>query len=204
MDLILGNLTTLKAWLLPDTWQSETAKDDVIAQLGRGVAAAMESHCNRRFARVEDETQLFSGSETVLLLPRYPLEEKPTVEVRGEGADTFESAGDWIEGWRENAGIVFLTGQLGTDRAVIRVTYTGGYWVDTSEPEDEDPPTMPEGATAIPHDVVQAWLTQCRHMWTAHKLFANTGTDEGKAAAAPLDLLPVVVEMLAPYRRLTV
>lgn len=201
MDLILGNLKTLKAWLLPETWQSETQKDGVIAALGLGVAAAFETFCNRRLGRAVAEVQQFPGDEAVFICPRYPLESKPSLQVRWEGSDDWQDASGFQWNWRSDTGLVQTTAPVGTARTLLRVTYTGGFWVDTSE---DGSGTLPAGATALPPVIASAWEIQCRHLWTALKLFANTGeTATEHRGIAAFDLLPLVQQMLAPFRRFT-
>ena len=203
MNLTFGNLASLKAWLLPETWQSETQKDGIIAALGLGVAGAMETFCNRKLGRASAEETFFPADEAVLHLARYPLEEKPAAAVRLGTGTTFEAVTDAITQWRADIGQVMFNGAVGTHEDLLRITATGGFWIDDSEDNDGE---MPEGATAMPKALVSAWQIQCRHLWTSLKLFANTG-ESGEAQNAHLlggfDLMPVVKSMLNPYRRFT-
>lgn len=204
MNLVLANLATLKAWLLPETWQTETQKDDIIEALGLGVAGAIETFCNRKLGRETAEQTLHPANEAVLHLARYPLEAKPTVEVRRGSGTTFESVSDTVVQWRADIGQIVFNGEVGSREDVLRITATGGYWIDISEDESGE---MPEGATAMPKALVSAWQMQCRHLWTQMKLFGNTGENPAEQQnghlLAGFDLLPVVKTMIAPYRRFT-
>ncbi len=205
MNLILGNRTKLKQWLLPETWQEETQKDDVIDQLGLGVAMAFETHCNRKFFRTASETTLHPANERTLLLARYPLDAKPTAEMRGSGSDTFSSVSDQIVQWRADTGALIFSGEVGGEEDILRITATGGYWFDSTE--DASGGSLPSNATALPTALQSAWLMQCRHLWTTLKMFANTGDTaavQNSHLLGGFDLLPVVVQMLAPYRRFTI
>ena len=114
MNLTFANLASLKAWLLPETWQSETQKDDIIEALGIGVAGAIETFCNRQFGREDSYQTLHPANEAVLHLARYPLEEKPTVEVRRGSGTTFESVSDTVVQWRADIGQVVFNGEVGS------------------------------------------------------------------------------------------
>jgi hypothetical protein len=204
MDLILGNRTTLKQWLLPETWQAETQRDGSIDAIGLGVAQAMEGFCNRKFGWVEDEQTLHPANEAVLHLARFPIDAKPTVEFRGYGSDTWEDAADAIAQWRADIGQILFDTALGTTSDLVRITATGGYWTDTTEDESG---VQPDDSTLAPSALVSAWQIQCRHLWTSLKLFGDTGETAVPQHAHLLggfDLLPVVKVILNPLRRFTV
>jgi hypothetical protein len=201
MNAGLTNLTTLKSWLLPQSMQAQTTWDEHIAMIGRGVLGAMEAHCGRKFGRVENWQQRFHGGVDRVWLDRAPVETLPVVELRVAGSEEWLEVDGVIEQCNEDTGLVLFTGTVGTDRDALRLTYTGGYWVDESEDGSGTPPA---GAVAAPEDLVWAWALQCEHVWSRRdKLGAGLVQQAGKGAALEnVELLPVVREVLARYRRL--
>jgi len=202
MDLILGNRTTLKRWLLPDSWQSETTKDTVIAELGIGVARQIEGFCNRKFGRATSQVgPVMSADSRIYFCDRYPLEAKPTFEMRSSGSDTWTAQSGVVSQWSADTGIVQFDTPLGTHYDVIRATSTGGYWIDSAETGDT---SLPSGATLLPEGIKLAWLNQCRHHWTSFGMQVNLG----EISAAMMveirqayNLIASVKEGLAPYVR---
>lgn len=134
MNLTLGTLAELKAHLLNEGVRAQTDFDATIAALGRGVAAQFERHCNRRFARAEDDTFECQADRAHVVLPRLPVENISKLEL-GTGYEP-----SWSEITRSSnievvdkaAGIVEFVRQIGTRRERLRLTYTGGYWFDES------------------------------------------------------------------------
>jgi hypothetical protein len=204
LNLILGNLRKLKSYLLPESWQEQSAKDLIIESLGLGVAESFEAFCDRKFARAVGTTEEFSGERESFVLERYPLEAKPTLHMRQGGSATWETYTDAIAQWSSATGIVTLNGTAGDEWSVFRVTSTGGYWIDEAENLDSGETTIPVGAFALPRALERAWLDQCRHVWSAGKLFANVGENDPKLnALVEIDLLPTVQKTLNQYRRMT-
>ena len=202
-DLILGNLATLKRWLLPDTWQSETQKDTVIQELGLGVARAIEGFCNRKFGRaVAQVSPVLAANSRVFFCDRYPLESKPTVEMRSSGSDTWTAQSGVVSQWNPNTGIIYFDTPLGTDFDALRVTTTGGFWIDSSE---TTPTNQPANSTLLPEGIKAAWLIQCRHKWTIFGLQKNIGEtterESGFVSSIESDLLPTVKQALAEHVR---
>lgn len=215
MNLILGNLSTLKAYLLPASMQDDSERDGVIESLGLGVAGAFETFCDRKFARTVDDTEEFTGDRTALALARYPLEAAPATAVRHTGEAAFTTITGLVGQWKRDSGMVTLTATPGAADTVLRVTYTGGYWINPDEDgeqsgddeaplEEDDDTTLPATAFALPKALERAWLEQCRHVWTTSKLFVNTGENDAKLnAQVELDFLPTVEKTLRQYRRIT-
>jgi hypothetical protein len=87
----------------------------------------------------------------------------------------------------------------------IRITYTGGFWFPILEPADAGyPDTAPAGAALLPAAVKSAWYLQCQHVWKRwDKLGAQIAQDpEKQSALGAVALIPLVREMLAPFRRM--
>lgn len=200
MDTGFSSLTALKVAVLPADLRARTTWDTVLTTVGLGVRRALEEYVNRVWERAEDAHYLTSAQRTYVVVDRYPLESVSEVEISA-GPGTWEALGtEAIYSLSEEAGLVEFGSMLGTHRDRIRLTYTGGYWWDTSEDASG---TLPAGAHALPADLLLAWQTQVQHELEARDLLT-------KAAARPvtdrpnlqeLSLLPRVKETLRSYIR---
>jgi hypothetical protein len=199
MDLGLGNLITLKRHLLSPAMQLQSDFDVVIADLGKGLAGQFEKFCNRSFARVASGTAEFSGDRDSVYLPRYPIESITKVETKAsELTGWLEVTTQAVQQIKETSGWLYFGGMLGDWTTRVRVTYTGGYWYDTSEAETT---VIPVGATALPHDLKMAWALQARITWAGVDKLGNSIARGAQKMPelAPLDL--VVERLLGPHRR---
>ncbi len=211
MNVGLGNLFLLKAHLqgiaLPVT---ETRFDQIIQDIGLGVAAQMENFCDRKFCRVVDDQQICMADRASFSLPRYPVEVVTRVEILED-----QSQGTWqtqdaptIRQISYNSGIIYIDDfdDAGRYWMQLRFTYTGGFFFETLEPTDGGYPTaQPDGSTKLPDDLKFAWLTQCRRVWSAFDKIGAKIVDNSAAAAqalAMLDWTPEAKELLAHYRRM--
>lgn len=207
MNAGLANLATLKAWLLNATMRTGTDYDDDIAAIGLGVAAQLEKHCHRKFARTVGDTYIATGPRGTLVVPRYPLEAVASIETRTNSADAWEEETGAIQHWNADSGLVTFVGALvHTDLVQVRVTYTGGYFYEQLEPADVGYPTaQPAGSTALDADLLLAWQLQCEHVWAQRdKLGLNIGqqpSENTSGALAKIQLMEVVKEMLRPFIR---
>lgn len=199
MDLLLGNLATLKRHLLPGTWETETSLDDVLAELGKGVASGLQDRCNRIFARATAQTFDIPASTELVSVPRYPLESVATVEIKYASDAAWTTLTDVIANISPIAGLIYLYGTQGGQLDRLRVTYTGGYWYDTTEDASG---TQPAGSTALPYALQQAWLLQCHHIFAAHDMMSTRSLPNGsKEAVAEINLTDAVKALLTPYHR---
>lgn len=205
MDLGLGNLITLKRHLLAASLQAGTTYNTVIADLGKGVAKQFDKHCNRLFARAASGTDEFSADRGHWITRRYPIESVSAVDIRSDIVTGWvsQTVNNVITNRDDGAGLLFFGGQLGYAQAVVRVTYTGGYFIETDEGEAT---AVPAGATAIPDDVTLAWKLQCREVWNKFdKLGAGISqAPDVSTVLANLKLIPQVEAMLALHRRLQI
>jgi hypothetical protein len=168
MNAGLSNLATLKAWLLPAGMQAATDYDVKLGLLGTGILGQFEKHCNRRFLRVENEIEMLPADRTKHVVARYPIETVAKVEVQQTMVDGWAelSNSGLVVNRLDSAGIIYFYGQQGWQRGMMRITYTGGYWFEPLEPDDEGYPTdQPAGAALVPDDLRLAWLLQCEHIW---------------------------------------
>ena len=189
MNCGLGNLDSIKRYVLQTAAQADTQFDDVLATIGKGAALALQSFCNRDFARTEDAVDEFSAERTFWATRRYPIESLASLEQK----DTY--AGAWQPLVLDSAelnlnaksGIVEFGAKLGPAVSRIRLTYTGGYFFETLEPTDEGyPSTVPEGAAVLPDDLQLAWLVQVNAWFVKRdKLnLINAATTSPEAATA--------------------
>ncbi len=205
MNAGFSSLKILKAQLLAEALQATTRYDARILAIGKGSAAAIDNFCNRKLTRATSDIYSGPADRTHCILPRYPVESISKVEFKA----------DEVIGWEEQtsnayislkaeSGILYFGASLGPHWSQIRVTYTGGYWFDTTE-EGND--TLPSGATALPDDVRLAWFLQCQQVWQAQdKLgadIAKTGSSSQfvTGSLAGLELSPLVKSMLGQFIR---
>lgn len=204
MNLGLGNLITLKQQLLAEALRVSTKYDAQLQAIGKGVAAQFEKYCNRKFCRTESATFVCSADRDHVFLDRYPLESVSQVELRTDNDTGFEVQSDIVLTTDEASGKVFWGYYAGPHYGQLRFTFTGGYWFDITE-ENND--TMPSGATALPDDLRLAWILQCRVVWQAidkqGKDVATTGSSSQfvSGTLASLALNDQVKEILNGYRR---
>lgn len=205
--LILGTLAQLKTFLLPYNQVAETEWDVALTHLGKGAAGQLQRACNRELPRVSGATQTFAGDSRLFSVARYPIESVTTFEVREDVAEgwTTETPDYQLD---PTTGLVKLYTALGSDFSLVRLTFTGGYWVDESA---DGSGTLPTGATELPEDLKLAWLLQCQHIW-------NLRDNVGAAALTKKDyeaiaitrlmneakgLAPQVEDLVRPFRKMS-
>ena len=215
MNCGLSNLDTLKRHLLPsNTMAGETRFDGVIADIGKGVAGLFNRFCNRDFTYGENLTQIFRGARAHWYMPNFPVVSFAKVELRFFKADNWTDISGQPLSVNEETGLLSFGYTLGVDPIMVRVTWTGGYWFETLEPEDDGyPSAVPDAITnnpaleaskfMLPDDVRLAWLLQCREVWNKiDKL--GTGlvdTPDKQTATGALELTPFVKEALRGFVR---
>lgn len=152
MALVFGTLTQLKTRLVVNSAQvSRTTWDDTITQIGSGVARAIEQFCNRKFERVENETDEFTADRMLWCLQRYPVESIASIAQRDglqSGWVDQGSVNSFVQDWSPESGLVQFGSNLGSALSRVRVTYTGGYAI-----------------ASMPEDVVEAWYLQCKDVF---------------------------------------
>ncbi len=210
MNAGFSNLDTLKKHLLPSTLKSDVRFDKVILALGLGVAGQFANATLRKFARVAGDTEVFPADHCEFILSRVPLESVSQAELKLSEADGWiVQDAAFIRAINLTDGIINIGERdAGPYYAQVRFTFTGGYWWETLEPDDDAyPSAMPSGATAIPDDLFQAWLLQCRTVWQA---MDKLGTDVLASGASgqfvtgtisTLGLIPLVKQTLTDFIR---
>lgn len=201
MDLGLGNLKTLKNWLLPESLRASTDYDAQIQVIGSAVAERFEAFCNRKFSRLAGDTFECSADREHIVLPRYPVETITSLEQKDSEADgwTALTLNDVVITRSLSAGLMHLVGPLGSYASRFRVTYTGGFWYDTTE---DDTGSIPVGAMALPNLLRAAWLKQCEHEWQVHDRLGKAIAEDVKPEALLGNaLIPEVQAILRGYVR---
>lgn len=211
MNCGLGNLDILRQHLLAGTMAGDKSFDAVIADIGRGVASVFEQQCNRRFAYAAGDVVWFPADHDCFVAPRYPLYSVDAIQRRDYAPNQFQDITGWLLNFDRECGMVRFAGQLGTSIIMVKMTFTGGYWFETAEPEGEgvypsQAPLTPDGtpADALPQDLRFAWLMQCRHVWaSADKLGSGVvNKPNAMSALAEMDLIQSVKRTLQNYQRM--
>jgi hypothetical protein len=194
-----ANLTYLKSRLMPDAATEDTEWDIDLAALGKSVAGKFDRHCARRFVRDSDAVDVFAARGSAWVLQNYPVEAIASVAVvDADGQSNEIDEGNWM--LDEESGLLETMSLAGGKTQRLRVTYAGGYWLDPRDGSE-----MPEGATALPDDLLELWVLQCQHEAESRGVLGAKSFRKQKDEAAPktvdAGLLEGVVEALATYRR---
>lgn len=162
MNAGFSNLTFLKRRLLLASDAAGTAYDEAVAALGLSVAGYFEAECDRKFARVVGDTYECEASKRYAVVPRYPIEGVTKLELRSSTTDGWFDLTAVPVNFNKAAGVVTFTLLPAAPDEVVRITYTGGFWWDTSE---DSSGTKPTGAEALPLGLVLAWVQACKFLW---------------------------------------
>jgi len=196
----LGSLTTLKRHVLASALVLETRYDTQLTAIGLGVAGQIEGYCNRKLQYTADDTITFDAARDHFYLPRAPVASVSSVETKDdETTGWVTDSGQPIQ-IEESSGRIWFGGVYGTRSTLVRVTYTGGYWFDTSE---DDSGSNTDSATELPGGIKLAWLLQCAETWNQKDRLGVgiVSQEQTKISIAKLDLAPTVKRLLAPYVR---
>lgn len=192
-------LEQLKTTVLPNSIRGDKRWDGVLQRIGEGVAAQFDRYCNRTFRRSSAAVVEFSGQHECYVLPHYPLESVSTVETRTDPAAAWLAVTDAIDMQSNASGLIHFCNSIATECERIRITYSGGYFVDLTGDT-----ALPAGATALPADVLMAWEYQCEWLYskldhTGSKLLDGLG---GAAAdVLKIGLTSPVREVLDMHKR---
>ena len=197
LDAGLCTLAHLKSRILPEAARMDTEYDAALCKLGLAITGRMEGHCARKFARLSGTVDEFSARTMAVCLRRLPVETISSIQIRAFTGDLDVFDEDYQLDL--SAGLISF-GSIpgdGTERLVI--TYTGGYWLD-----DENGSTLPAGATALPDDLLETFVSEVQLQAEARGIFAAVGlrsTKAGDNARIPNGLSEDTLEALRPYRR---
>jgi hypothetical protein len=215
MNCGLTNLHTLKAHLLAGTMAAETQFDSALQMIGLGVRGVFEQVCNRRLGYQVDDTVVFSGDRPHYYLPRYPMSGVTKVEMRYFQTDSWTEITGQPISVNYETGLLHFGYFLGRWPLQVGATWSGGYWFDTLEPDDEGyPASKPEvtDATALangaqvaslPDELRAAFLWQCEAVWAARDKLGTGLVDKPgqQSGMGEIKLAPMVQQMLQEYIR---
>jgi hypothetical protein len=165
-------LETLKARILPEAAREDTTWDTALGKLGLAIAGRMEGYCGRKFDRAVGAVDEFSAWTLSVVVRRYPIETITTVQLRDYTGSL--STCDTPYSHDEACGLIDFRATPGDRTERLVITYTGGYWLD-------DGGTMPAGATPLPEDLLELWISEVQ----AHA--EARGTFEAVGLRAPKD-----------------
>ena len=199
LDAGLTTVLYLKSRILPEAGRARGDWDEALAKLGLSVAERLQQHCNRDFARQAGVVELYQARTLSTVVRRYPVESIGSISLRDANGSERDCPTNYQ--LHATAGLIDWIVPPGARTQRLRITYTGGYWLD---PWDETP--MPSGATALPDDVLEAFVIQCQHLAEARGLFEAISLRRPRdGAEAPrtetAGLLDDVTDVLRPYRR---
>ena len=195
LDAGFGTLSYLKSRILPASVADDFQWDDALCRVGLAVARKMNSYCNRTFERTLGQVDEFSALATAVVCRAFPIEAITSVEIRTwTGAVTAFTGGYHMD---NGAGLLMFASNPGDGTERLVVTYDGGFWLDGGW-------ACPAGATALPDDVLEAWVLLCQAWVEARKILGEVAMQslEPKAQRpGSLTLEAGVAEILNPYRR---
>lgn len=230
MNCGLGNLDTLKKNLLANSLAGNSQFDALIQSIGLGVAGLFDNFCNRSFAYAENYTEIFMGNRGFWFVKKFPFVSYAKVELKYFASDS------WTDISAQPLIINPETGQfnfgytLGPAPLQVRVTYTGGFWFQTLEPDDPgyqvcdtqtdpgypsalptaiqnspnlNPPGIESYKFLLPRELRAAWIMQCRMVWDSFDKLGTGIVDKPKSQTAvnELELSPIVKQILKTYIR---
>ena len=228
MNAGFSNLDFLKKQLLADSLTTGTRWDARLLAIGRGVAKSFDGYCNREFSYVQNGYEVLSGDRPFWFARRAPVTQFTKVELRFFKADAWTDISGQPLATDEEKGMIHFGYTLGRAPLQVRLTYSGGYFYNTLEPDNPGyidpnadawfaanvPADIQNNAAGLdpakfllPDDLLLAWLTQCRKAWEAIDKVGNKILDVGSNARQPgealagLDLVPQVKQTLDSYRR---
>jgi hypothetical protein len=192
------NLAWLKSRLLPADMGDQSDYDADLSNIGLAVAAHFDRYTGRELIRAVDARFECAGGVPSLVVSRYPIEEITSAVLISGGSQSDIS--DAILNTLEKAGVIDFGGTIGSVQDKLRIGITGGFWCD-----DDD--EQPAGSTALPDDILGAWVHQCRAVCEAENIFRAKGAERpDKKTAGPvsletLTLLPGVKSILQLHMR---
>ena len=190
-----ATLEYLKSRLLPEAARTDEEYDAALEKLGLALAGRMEGHCGRKFARLVGAVDEFSAWSLAAVLKRYPVETITSIQLRDSDGTLTVLGVDYSND--ESCGLIDFYTTPGSRGQRLVITYTGGYWLD-------DGTTMPEGATALPDDLLELWLAEVQLHAASRGIFEAVGLRSGKDAGKDrlvAGLSEQATDGLRPYRR---
>lgn len=191
------SLFELKSRLMPEAQLDVTTWDDALTALGKAVQGRFDRAANRIFERAVDAADEFSARNLCVSLRRYPVQQLAGVELVNSEGDVVQAISLSNVALDKASGLLEFPLPAGGAALKIRVTYTGGYWLDDGPP--------PDGAEALPHDIREAWIAEVQLQAESRGLLGSAALRPSTSAKeTPLPatgLSESAIAILAPYRR---
>jgi hypothetical protein len=213
MNCGLSNLATLKAWVLPVSLQSNTSYNTKLAIIGGLAAGLFNQFCNRTLQWGVAQQDIFTGDRPEWYVAAYPIatnndaNQSPqitSVNMRYFLTDNWTNiVGEPLQ-VDATKGKIHFGYTLGRAPLQVQVIYNGGYFYETLEPTDEGYPTaQPAGSTALPPEVLGAFLVQCAEVWNKlDKLGAGIAMNPDTITkTGVLDFSPLAKRVMQAYVR---
>ncbi|MEN6642679.1 MAG: hypothetical protein ABFE08_09550 [Armatimonadia bacterium] len=201
-------MEALKQHLLEQELMSDSRFDATIAAIGSAVGGLLDELCNRRLAYDAAAVEQRPADRDFLALPHYPVVAVSKVELKYEGGLEWAVLENEPVMLNEQSGLIHFSGVLGGRRDLVRVSYSGGYWFETLDPnEDGYPSAKPAGATELPGALRGAFLVQCEQVWQTHDRLGtgNVGADAAgqflNTKLSTLELVPLVKSTVQRFVR---
>lgn len=215
MDCGLTNLYELKNALLAQSIGGLTQFDRALQLIGLGVRGAFENFCNRRLAYATNDTVDITGNRPHYYVPRFPISGVTSIQMRYFQSD------DWTDITSQPISVAYANGfisfgyTLGREPLRVLVTWSGGFWYETLEPDDpnypsqkpaiSDPVALRNGAVIadLPDDLRAAFLWQCEAIWAARDKLGVGISDKPNEQSKidRIELAPLVKQVLNQYIR---
>ena len=202
-------MTELKGQLLAASLRSDTNYDAVITGIGLGVANLFDQLLQPDVLPDCQETGGLFGGPAALVSRRYPVEVITGNEKKDDETDGFVASplppdgSSLIQQTQLDQGYIMFIAVQGYYFSRIRITYTGGFWFDTTE---DNSGVLPNAATLLPAAVKAAWYVQCQEVWNRlDRLGAQIAQNpEKQTALDKLELAPFVKQLLGPFKRMQI
>ena len=206
MNIGLGNLTELKGQLLAASLRADTNYDAVISGIGLGVANYFDQYLQPDFRADGGPGGHFLGDRRHWYLNCFPVESISALAKKDDESDGFVSyalppdPSSLIQAMQMDQGYIMFIALQGYYWSRIQVTYTGGFWFDTTE---DGSGVMPAGATPLPAAVKFGLVFPVpARLETVGQTGAQIAQNpEGQWALGALGLIPMVEELLRPFKR---
>jgi hypothetical protein len=193
MNAGFSNLDYLKRQLLANTLKNDKSFDDKLLAIGRGVASSFDRYCNRELSYAQGLQEVFTGDRPFWYTRRKPVTQFTKVELRFFRPDAWTDISGQPVSADEEKGLIHFGYTLGQNPLQVRLTYNGGFYFNTLEPDAANylDPMSAAYFAAIPADIsanqagidpnkfllpgpnnensdlLLAWVTQCRKAWEA-------------------------------------
>ena len=191
---MLAKLADLKSWLKI----TDSVDDALLTQLLTGVSERFAQACNRTLERAS-LTEYHDGGIGAVSLKAYPIESVTSVKEAWDG--DFDAATALTENsdWKQDPATGLIHRVLGVFLSGInsvQVVYTGGYLPPDQTPSGEQ--------VAVPNDIQQAVIEQCRFAWQRRDELGlrSIGVGGGTwSLVMDKEWLPTVKAVILKYRR---